>query len=629
MANNDEALANCLVVKSQESWDLIATSEKNLVLIPYEFTPNGIGVALSNNHTVIIATDNRDSHDALIKLSRQSRITRERALKELGFDDHIVSKIYQDTKGYIEPLLRHPLLKPIDYISPKWPDAFSPEVLFTVLFISEWNERNENDKEIIKILSGISYDEFQKEIIGLSKADDAPLRQVGDIWQIISKVDYWLNIASKIAKPYLKQFEKIIPLVLSDTNPSYDLSPSERYMASIKGAVPKYSSHLKQSVCDSLALLSTYIDDYSDQLGGTLYSSSIDYWIHEFFEKHNDARSWFSLGACTNLLAEAAPDAFISAVETASKGESPIILGLFDAEGDAFSGGCYHSHLLWSLELLAWKKQYFAKVSACLARLSEIDRGGKWSNRPFNSLVNIYLGWVNNTSATHEERLQVIRHVLVRQYPQVSWRLMISLLLDNSKFSTGVHKPEYKDWTKDTEHPTTNKEYLEYVESIVNFLIEEFKKDVGNRMPDLLENFNSYTELQQDIIISEFLRVNPDDINDKIRMGILSKLRDIIVHHREYPDADWSWPESLLEKLEEIYYLFNFTDLLKANLFLFDDNQPKLIHLSQNQKLTYDEREMLIFKERINVINQMNEEVLENLVNSCSDPYLVGECATR
>ncbi|MBS9834204.1 hypothetical protein [Vibrio alginolyticus] len=629
LVNNDEANSRCLVIKSQESWDLMAASEQNLVLIPHEFTPSGIGVALANNHTVVIATDNKDTQGASINLNRQSRITRESALKELGFDDRIVSKIYQDTKGYIEPLLRHSLLKPIDYNPPKWPNTFSPEILFTALFISEWNESNKYDREIIEALSGMPYDEFQKDIIRLSKVDDAPLRQVGDVWQVISKMDFWLTIASKIAKPYLNKFGEIIPLVLSDTDPSYDLPPSERFMASVRGAIPKYSALLKQGVCDSLALLSTYVDEFSEQLSAASYSSLICCWIRKVFEENNNARFWFSLGRSTNLLAEAAPDEFIGAIETASIGESPIILGLFEAEGDAFSGGCYHSHLLWSLELLAWNKQNFARVSMCLARLSEIDSGGKWSNRPFNSLVDIYLGWVNNTSATHKERLQVLEQVLVRQYPQIAWRLMISLLLNKTNTSTGVCKPEYRDWTKDTERSINDEEYLGYVKSIVDLLIKEFKKDVDNRMPDLVESFDSYTEEQQVTIINEFLSINPDEVSDKARINILSKLRNTICHHREFPDSDWSWSEPLLEKLEEVYYKINFTDVLKASMFLFNEHSPNSINLSKNKDLDYSERERLILKERIYAIEKISEDSLEDLVDNCSLPYLVGECAFK
>ncbi len=173
------------------------------------------------------------------------------------------------------------------------------------------------------------------------------------------------------------------------------------------------------------------------------------------------------------MLSEAAPDEFVAAVESTSTGDNSIFLGLFETESDGTFGGCYHCDLLWALELISWNKQYLAKVSACLARLSEIDPGGSINNRPLNSLVDIYLGWVNNISATHEDRLQVLSEVLLPQYPEITWRLMIGLLINKTHSTSGICKPEYRDWSSNIERGATNKAYLNYVQAIVDLLLQE------------------------------------------------------------------------------------------------------------------------------------------------------------
>jgi hypothetical protein len=548
--NNEVSSARCLVIKTQEAWDLMTESKQGLMLIPYGFVPSGMGVAVANGHMVFLVVDDKDTHSASIVLNRQPRLTKEAAFQMLGIGEDEARTLYQDTKGFFEPLLRHPLLKPLDYAIPKWPEKIPSDVLFAALFASHWNEKNEYDRQAIEALSGVPYHDFQKMIIALSKEDDPPIRQVRDIWQVISKMDFWLLVAPQIAKPHLQRIGEVVPTVLADLDPSYDLPADERYMASIKGAVPRYSGFIKKGLADSLALLSVYGDAFSKQLGGERPSTLIEYWVRMLFEKNLNVRFWFSLGSCMRLLAESAPNEFLAAVESASDGEDPILLGLFTAEGDATFGGCYHSDLLWSLELIAWDKQHLSRVSTCLARLAEIDPGGRWSNRPFNSLLDIYLGWVNNVSATHEERLQVIENILVPQYSDIAWRLMIKLLLNNTHSTSGISKPEYKEWSTDFDKSTTNKAYYSYISSVVELLLKEADKDIEKRIIDLIANFNSYNKKQQQRVIKRMMAVNVEHLVANARAEITSKLRSTIAHHRQFPDAGWAWPTPLLDQLE-------------------------------------------------------------------------------
>lgn len=294
-------------------------------------------------------------------------------------------------------------------------------------------------------------------------------------------------VAPKIAVPYVERLGKAVSIVLADLDPSYDLPSAERYMASIKGAVPKYSGLLKRGLSDSLALLTAFGDDFSSQLGGYKSSDHIRIWVRDIFDANKEVKFWYSLGSSMQLVAEAAPEEFMSAVEAATSNEKPILLGLFEEEGPAaLGGGCYHSNLLWSLEQLSWNKQYFAKVSLCLARLAEIDPGGRWSNRPSSSLVDIYLGWINNTSISHEERTQVLDKLLIPQYPEVTWKLMLSLLIKNSGVTTGISKPKYQDWSKNLKRSTTIQDYHDYMGSIVDLLFREIEYDKDSRLCDLM-----------------------------------------------------------------------------------------------------------------------------------------------
>ncbi|PFK50067.1 hypothetical protein [Bacillus cereus] len=625
----DENLkARSLIIQNQETWDFISQSNYELILIPKGFIPNGLGAAISNGHTVVIPIDEMDTHDVSINLPFHQRLIRQEAIQELGFDKEKASQIYQDTKGYIEPILRHSLMAPIDYREPGWKCTVSSDVLFAIFFASEWSEDNEKDKQVMEYLSNTSYTEFSKKINELSKENDPPIRRIGTTWQLISKIDFWLIIAPLITREHLDRLGSMIQVVITDIDPSFDLPSEKKFMAGIMGEMPLYSEKIKRGFGDTLAILSVYGDEFSNQLGGDKPSVLVNYWLHRIFEQNNNSRFWYSIRNITTFIAEAAPDAFLAAVEKGSMEDESIFLNLFKSEGDGVFGGCYHSSLLWGLEKISWNKQYLARVSQCLSRLSEIDPGGKMSNRPFNSLVDIYLGWLNNTSANHDERLQILEKVIVPQYSEVAWRLMSSLLLDKTNNSFGVCKPQYQEWCKEIEKKVTNVDYYKYVESIGDIMLQEVDVDMYERIGDLIQNFDSYTPDQQDKIIKMLLAIDKNTIPYEHRKQILEMLRQKISRHREYPEENWTLPTELIVKLENVYNFLQFENTLENNIFLFNDSMPELIDPLIATKSDYKEQQEWLQKKRLvafcAIYEEQGIEGLEELLIKCSMPELVG-----
>ncbi len=155
MKSNDELSARALIVKNQATWDQLMDSKNTLVLIPLEFKPSNMGAALRNGHNVVLALDNRDSASSDIQLERISKQTRIAAIQSVGLSKEQAEKVYSDTKGYLEPVLRHILLKPIDRPRPAWTDSVNTDVLFAALFATEWDINNAEDKKIMATLSAM------------------------------------------------------------------------------------------------------------------------------------------------------------------------------------------------------------------------------------------------------------------------------------------------------------------------------------------------------------------------------------------------------------------------------------------------------------------------------------------
>jgi len=619
----------CLIVRTQSAWDMIANSDQNLILIPQGFQPIGLGAAVNKGHTVLIAVDEKSTENFSINLTHHSRLIRQTAIEKLGFSGEESSVIWNDTKGYIEPILRHPLIKPIDKLKPLWPQNYPNNVLFSIFFATEWVEDDSKDKEIMELLSGLSYEEFEKIVIELSNVDDPPIRKIGAVWQVISKMDLWLLIAPNIARTYLDSFSESLERVLGDLDPSYELPPEERIMASVKGLTPRYSQKLKHGLSDSMAILAVYGDEYSNQIGGDKPSEILNYLVKQLFKKNNNTKFWYSINNIIPLIAESTPDAFLDAVESASYGEKPPLLGLFQTENDSIFGNCNHSGLLWGIELVSWNKKYMAKASLCLARLSEIDPGGKWSNRPFNSLIDMYLGWINNTSATHDERIMVLESVLIPNHSKITWQLMTKLLPGNTKTTSGICKPRYREWSSSSDIKSTQKLYSDYIKALVNIMLKEMECNFAERIPDVLENFDSCTAEQQDSTIEQLLSINISEVNMDVRENILNELRESLANHREFSDAKWSWPESLLGKLEKVYNYYNHNDYIKSNVYLFNDYWPRMIEPIKRKEMDYKERGKLLLQKRVSTLDSLyvkhGIEGISELITVSKLPHLIGD----
>lgn len=357
-------------------------------------------------------------------------------------------------------------------------------------------------------------------------------------------------------------------------------------------------------------------------------SSLIIACLRKIIHDNNHTKFWYSIRDITPYISEAAPDMYLDAVEDASMGNDSPLQGLFQTEESGTFGRCYHSGLLWGLELLSWDKNYTARVCSCLARLSEIDPGGKWANRPMNSLINIFLGWINNTVLTHKERVDVIKNILIPNHPDVSWNLMVKLLIGNSTTTAGIQKPKYREVLSYNSRPSRN-EYYTYVSSIVDLMIDQVKKDPERRIVDIVAHFDSYKNDQTNVIIQWLLSFDVRSIKCNQRRKIVDELRNLLAMQRECRNPKWTWPESLLARIEEIYNHFNFKDVIPASVYLFDDYYPQIIKPTKLDNFDYGNRQKLVSICRNNVIEKIYHQfgidgILE-LVRKCKLPRLVGK----
>jgi hypothetical protein len=127
-------------------------------------------------------------------------------------------------------------------------------------------------------------------------------------------------------------------------------------------------------------------------------------------------------------------------------------------------------------------------AALALARLAQLDPGGRWANRPDRSLNQIFLPWRPQTTATPDERLAVIDMLRRRAAPQVAWPFLAGLLPTPHSISETSHQPRWREWHLDYQPPQMGvAEWSRHAEVITGWLLEVSFAVARERLRQLAE----------------------------------------------------------------------------------------------------------------------------------------------
>ena len=286
----------------------------------------------------------------------------------------------------------------------------------------------------------------------------------------------------------------------------------------------------------------------------------------------DDWRVWASLGSLLPLLAEAHPDQFLSAVDAGLIGPEPTLLPLFEGDGGGLTSAPAHIGLLWALENVAWSPQLLPRASLVLSRLAALDPGGKSSNRPINSLGDIFRPWLPQTSADLDQRLVALDR-LSEHHPDTAWTVMVHMLPTLHVIGQYTHRPRWRDWAREPDRRPSMSEYTSAVSAVLTRLLL-LVDDRGERWRDLIGATSGLPPDLRALVVqrlSELANVAPGT-----RATIWSALRELVARHRSHPDAQWAMPAQEVEGLATLLDRFEPEDLNDRFGWLFTD-VPRLI----------------------------------------------------
>jgi len=617
--NAKELIPRVLVLNDSQKWMSIVEIQNPLILIPWFDDSINLRLAVQKGHWVIVpdSTPQNKNQEGNIVLPRPDKQSLVKALIEMGIDEKKAWEKVKNTRGFLAPLRR--LLG--DFKKPKWAEPENATPLVTALLIGAWDEKNEYDREKVEKLAGISYEELEKILHNWWVREDPPVRKVGSIWQVVSRQDMWQLLAHFITTHTLEKFGEIAVEVLKELDPRYVLEPEKRWGANIYGKVFKHSEVIRKHIAEMLAMLAAYGDENLKNIGEITVQDMVSLWVRKILLDDISSHRWYSLRDLLPYLAEASPDVFLEAVEESLKDNQLLLKSLFVEEG--IFGGCPHAGLLWALEGISWNSDYLPRIVLILAKLSRLDPGGTWANRPFNTLREIFLPWYPQTKASVEERLQLLDLILFQE-PEVGWKLLLSLVPKSSgEIATPIHKPYFMDWAEGWKPEVAKRDYIL---GICEKIKKYSKENIEKCLSELVEILEYIPKPVFDSIIED-LKIIVDNISPEKRVEIYEKLFEIICKHRKFFGAKWALPEENIKKIEELLQKFTPEDLVDKNKILFDKWSYDIvcqadIEPAKQRKIAEEKRKLALE----GLWKNQGQEGIIRLIKKVKLPHEIGDC---
>ncbi|MBS4688626.1 hypothetical protein J4G63_15430 [Aeromonas sobria] len=502
-----------------------------------------------------------------------------------------------------------------------WLQHTDATYLALAVLLGSWNDKNIHDIEAITQLFGIDHEEWLRKAQDLLHCPDSPLSLKNGIWNVVNRTELWKQLGSRIIDQDLDTFKRLAISILKESDPAFELPAKDRYAASIYGKELQYSRVLRKGVAEGLAILASQLGSCNHCSQGKAEVTSVLV-IRELLAAADWIR-WGSLDGLLPALAEAAPGEYLAAIEAAIRLEPCPFDELFSQEGDGITGGNYLTGLLWSLEGLAWDEQYLVRVCVVLGEIASHDPGGRWANRPSNSLTTILLPWMPQTLASIEKR-KVAVDTLLKEVPEIAWELIIQLLPDEHRTSFGTHKPIWRgiipeNWEKGVKPEEYWQQSSYYAERAV--------AAAGNnieRLTKLIDRFDSLTEPAFEQLVNVLSSEPIYTLSEEKRLPIWNRLNKFTSKHRKFSDTNWALPEELIVRIEKVATLLAPIDPFNLYQKIFSDRETEFYNENgdweeQAKKLDL-QREMAISE----IFNKYGMDGVIRFAESVSSPHHVG-----
>lgn len=495
----------------------------------------------------------------------------------------------------LQDCFKKEVIKPVVTIAPR-----PVKETLALNLIGAWDENAEGDRSIVETLSRLAFTDWQAKVREIWRETKQInfLQQGNGHWSVCDRLTLWESEGPLLTDDLIDKFAELAVKVLKESDPELELEKCQRFASTIYDRKRHYSKRMRKGVAETLALLGANPQALATCRYGK--AQSVTYNVVKQLLGDADSGRWASLNDVLPLLAESSPDAFLASVGGASEKPTEPFSGVFAKEDGGLMGRNYATGLLSALETLAWSPNHLVRVCSILANLSAIDPGGRYANRPANSLVTILLPWIPGTCADKTTRHNAVQCV-IRDRPEVAWKLILQLLPKHHSTSFPMHKPKFQ--------PFIREDWKDGVTKVQRWEDEGFYADramelAGNDPEKLAEllpfyfyihpRFSSFMEDYRNRLLSPGVLNLPEEQ----RLALWIEIANKTSNHRKYADSDaWNVPEEMLQQLDDV------ADRLKPQ-------KPEVRH-----RRLFSGRDFDLYDEKGNLEDQ-NQRLLEKRIEA-------------
>jgi hypothetical protein len=616
-----------IVVSSVKAWDSILEKSGRAVLIP-TFADPDVAFAIYKGHHVVAPIDSsgisRLPPD--LSLPRPGRQEAAEALQGIGIEIDKAHHLAALGRRSLPALRRRLAIDP-RITRPEWTRAADALILAPLMLVGAWTS-DPDDVALLESVTNQTWWEIEPVLSRVSASSDPLLRKVGMSTALVSSEEAFLLLSESLTQNMTERWAEAVIQLLSEPDPVLDLEPDERVTAGIRGLRRRYSGTLRHGVARGLALLGAMgsrvvLDDGSalSDVGARTVRRLL-----EGANADNTGRLWHQLAPVLPLLAEAAPDLFLRAVEDDLNGSARVLLNLFQEESEGIHSvgpSSPHVHLLWALETVCWSAEHLVDGVQCLARLALLEPGGKSANRPFASLNSILLGWIRHTSAPLSERLHAIDAVY-RVADEIGWRLTFELWPADHALVTPPAAPRFRDW-----RPTVNSvpmhEWIAFTHALVDRAIDHVGTDT-ERLAQLAEGLATAPPDDREritVLLENLIEQNLLDRDARLRLW--QRLHELVIRHERFATATWAMPIQLRTRLHDLTAKLEPTSDPQRFVYLFDWH-PDLAGVDESDIETYAARLSQLRREALLSVWAGPDRIIEltNLASRAAAPSQLG-----
>jgi hypothetical protein len=561
-----------------------------------------------NQETITLPTIDRDGQISALIKSGISKEDAEKFSRESGRNITILKK-----------LLGFP------YYKAKWMEKENIREIIPALLLERWNENFEGDIELIEKLSEQKYSDYLVILNKWKNFEESPIIQIGETWRLTSPLDLWTALSSQLSTKDFQNIQECYALAFKNGNPIVEPADKNSFTAYFSKK-HKYSNWSREGLAQSLILISRLNDVKISNLDNP------QNWVDNIiFDLLNNASGemWISVDYELPLISEASPESFLKAVKNSLAKEQPEIMDMFNEEDGFLHKTSHHTGLLWALENLAWLPEYLRDASLVLLKLSRLDPGGSLSNRPLNSISEIFKPWHFQTLASYDERMEILKYITEKE-KESGWSLLIKMLPDHHGIAHPTHKMRWRMFDNNTNLTYTYQEIWNTHSAVIELLINLFDND-EEKFSQLIKETTNLSSKDRKRVLDWADEVYPNIKQEKF--STWETIRGILNHHRSHPDTDWALPESELVRLENLYNKLQPTDIIHKYIWLFNDQWPEFpegFKYEPNElEKRYEQQQKRIDEARKTAVTVFLQELGLNqtieLRKQVKEPWLLGK----